>query len=125
MGSQHPVGGGGSGGWEGNNRAGLAKPKHPPKIVWRDSTGQAWRIPHDWRRRRVQLPSPEILISQGVPLDVAAAFGNTIVSVNYHPGSLCCLPDQYRFRDEVGNRYPVRMADCILLGYGTQKEHQA
>ncbi len=100
-------------------------PKEPPKVVWRDSTGRAWRIPHDWRRRRIQLPSPDILTSQGVPPDVAAAYGNKIVSVNYHPFSFCCLPDQYRFRDEDGNRWPVRMADCVLLGYGTQTEHQA
>jgi hypothetical protein len=46
----------------------------------------------------------------------AEEFSKKVVSVNYHPGSLCCIPDQYRFRDSDGNRYPVYIKDCLLLG---------
>jgi hypothetical protein len=63
------------------------------------------------------------LLGQGVPEDIAEDFANRIVSLNYHPGSLCCLPTQYRFRDEMSHRYPVYIKDCVLLGYGDAAEH--
>ncbi len=100
-------------------------PDEPIKVIVRDSHGGVWRIPHDWRRRRVKLPNQGTLISQGIPADVAGRFGQRVVSVNYHPGSRCCLPDQYRFRDEKGNPWPVYMRDCILLGYGDSPESTA
>jgi len=100
-------------------------PDQPIKVVWRDSSGNAWRIPHDWRRRRISLPRCEVLIAQGIPDDVAERFSEKAVSVNYHPGSLCCLPDQYRFRDEMGNRWPVFKKDCVVLGFGDKSEFQA
>jgi len=99
-------------------------PREPVKVIWHDSTGTPWRIPHTWRRRRVRLPDREVLIEQGVPNDIAEEFSNRAVSVNYHPGSLCCLPDQYRFRDSAGNRYPVHISGCTLLGYGDAEEHR-
>jgi hypothetical protein len=71
------------------------------------------------------LPSREVLASQGIPEDVAGDYAGMIVSVNYHPGSLCCLRDQYRFRDSDGNRWPVRISDCKLIGYGDQPEFRA
>ena len=98
-------------------------PGEPVKLVWKDSQGVEWRIPHTWRRRRVRLPDREKLLGQGVPEDIAQDFANRIVSVNYHPGSLCCLPTQYRFRDEMSHRYPVYIKDCVLLGYGDAEEH--
>ena len=100
-------------------------PGQPMKVLWRDSKDAVWRIPHDWRRRRIKLPSYEVLVAQGIPNDVAESYSDKAVSVNYHPGSLCCLPTQYRFRDEAGNRWLVFKKDCILLGYGDKPEFQA
>jgi len=104
-------------------------PNMPPKVwmVCNPDTpkGTLWRIPHDWRRRRIRLPDSGVLISQGVPEDVAEEYGGTVVSVNYHAGSLCCLADGYRFRDGSGGRYPVRKSDCIVLGYGSACEISA
>jgi|SRR5579864_7610594 len=102
-----------------------ANPGERVKVFWRDSSGAVWRIPHDWRRRRIKLPSYELLVAQGIPPGVAQEYAGKAVSVNYHPGSLCCLPDAYRFRDSEGNRWPVRMRDCLLLGYGDEEEHRA
>jgi hypothetical protein len=65
------------------------------------------------------------LVSNGVIPDVAEEFAGKAVSVNYHPGSLCCLPDGYRFRDAVGDRWAVKMTDCLLLGYGDEDENFA
>jgi hypothetical protein len=95
-----------------------ATPGEPVKVFWRANSGVPWRIPHDWRRRRIKLPSFEVLTCQDIPSDVAQEYAAKIVSVNYHPGSLCCLPDSYRFRDREGNRWPVRMRDCVPVGYG-------
>ncbi len=100
-------------------------PNAPVRVFWTDSVGGRWRIPHTWRRRRVRLPAFEILIAQGVPREVAVEYAQRLVSVNYHPGSLCCLREHYRFRDEQGNRWPVRRDDCFLLGYGDAEEHPA
>ncbi len=95
------------------------------RIFWRDRIGAIWRLPHNWRKRRIQLPSEEVLTSQGIPTDVAAEFANRIVSVNYHPGSLCCLLEHYRFRDNADQKWPVRITDCLLLGYGSATEARA
>ena len=97
----------------------------PVRVFWQNGAGGRWRIPHFWRRRRVRLPASEVLVAQGVSPAVAAVYAGRVVSVNYHPGSLCCMPEHYRFRDEKGNRWPVRIADCFLLGYGDAKEHPA
>jgi len=102
-----------------------AVPEGPVKVYWKDSSGKSWRIPANWRRRRVRLPSYEVLVSQGIPPEVARSYAGRAVSVNYHPGSLCCLPEQYRFRDETGNRWPVFIRDCLLLGYGDGDEYRA
>ena len=98
------------------------KPGEQAKVYWRDSAGDIWRIPHDWRRRRIRLPSFDVLVAQEIPADVAESFAQTVVSVNYHPGSLCCLRDGYRFRDACQHRWPVRKRDCIVLGYGSERE---
>jgi len=100
-------------------------PSGEQRVFWRDPDGHPWRIPHNWRRRRILLPNREVLVSQGVPEKVAAECAGTIVSVNYHPGSLCCLPDQYRFRDGFGRKWPVRIADCVVVGYGDGPEFHA
>lgn len=100
-------------------------PGEPVKVFWRDSKGTVWRIPHDWRRRRVKLPAFGVLVSQGIPDDVAQEYAGKIVSVNYHPGTLCCLREQYRFRDTAGHRWPVRIRDCTLVGLGDVVEHLA
>ena len=70
-------------------------------------------------RRRVQLPERGRLTEGGVPDETAAIYAGRVVSVNYHPGSLCCLLEQYRFRDEQGNRWPVKIQDCFLVGTAT------
>jgi len=98
------------------------KPNQQTRVLWRDSCGDVWRIPHDWRRRRICLPGFDVLMAQGVPEGVARSFGGTVVSVNYHPGSLCCLENGYRFRDEHGRRWPVRKHDCLVLGFGSHGE---
>ena len=84
-------------------------PKKPAIVMVRDPVGHTWRIPHDWRRRRILLPKAAVLTAQGVPDDVAEHFGQAIVSVNYHPGSLCCLPAHYRFRDGDAGTFFVRL----------------
>ena len=94
------------------------RPGKPATVSWRDSAGNLWRIPHDWRRRFVKLPERDVLVSQQIPAEVAERYAEKIVGVNYHPGSLCCLPDRYRFRDSSGNRWPVRILDCSVVGYG-------
>ncbi|MBV8206876.1 MAG: hypothetical protein JO041_08790 [Acidobacteria bacterium] len=95
-------------------------PGQRPRVEWRDSSGTVWRIPHDWRRRRIILPSSAVLVAQGIPEDVAHVYAGRVVAVNYHPGSLCCLEDGYRFRDEFGNRWPVPKAACVVLGFGLE-----
>jgi hypothetical protein len=91
-------------------------------VSWRDANGKVWRIPYDWRKRRVKLPESEVMVSQGIPNDVAEEYAGKIVNVNYHPGTLCCLPDQYRFRDTEGCRWPVQIRDCVLVGPGDAVE---
>ncbi len=93
-------------------------PGEPSTVSWRDSAGNRWRIPHDWRMRLIKLPKQDTLVSQEIPTDVAKKYGGKIVSVNYHSGSICCLRDRYRFRDSQGNRWPVRIVDCMVVGYG-------
>jgi hypothetical protein len=100
-------------------------PDEPVKVLRRNASGGVWRIPRDWRRRRIQLPSRDVLVSQDIPPEVAEEFAGKIVSVNYHPASICCLPDAYRFRDREGNRWPVKINDVVLLGYGDGTEHVA
>jgi hypothetical protein len=96
-----------------------------PKAFWKGPSGKAWRIPHDWRRRRIKLPGGEGLLRNHFPRYLAREFGGRIVTVNYHPGSLCCLPDGYRVRDEAGEKRPVRAADCVVVGFGDETERYA
>ena len=95
------------------------------KAFWKDPFGKVWRIPHDWRRRRVKLPDCEGLLRNNLPQDIADEFGGRIVAVNYHPGSLCCLRDGYRVRDVRGGRWLVRVADCLVVGFGDESERYA
>ena len=97
-------------------------PGEIPKVFWKDPSGKVWRIPHDWRRRRIKLPDCEGLLRNNLPEDIAEEFGSRIVAVNYHPGSLCCLSDGYRVRDGRGERWPVRAADCVVVGFGDETE---
>jgi hypothetical protein len=92
------------------------------RAFWKDPFGKVWRIPHDWRRRRIRLPDCEGLLRNNLPRDIAQEFGGRIVAVNYHPGSLCCLRDGYRVRDGRGGRWPVRAADCVVVGFGDEGE---
>jgi len=95
------------------------------KAFWKDPFGKVWRIPHDWRRRRVKLPDCDGLLRNNLPQDIADEFGGRIVAVNYHPGSLCCLVDGYRVRDGRGGKWPVRTADCMVVGFGDEMERYA
>jgi hypothetical protein len=112
--------------WETAHRAGMrqvevevnAPAGHPPKVFWYDPSNSVWRIPHNWRRRLIRLPKRDMLISQEIPTEVAEEYAEKIVSVNYHPGSLCCLPDRYRFRDSFCNRWPARIRDCTVIEFG-------
>ncbi|MGA3168758.1 MAG: hypothetical protein ABSF14_21870 [Terriglobia bacterium] len=92
------------------------------RAFWKDAFGKVWRIPHDWRRRRIRLPDCKGLLRNNLPQDIAQEFGGRIVAVNYHPGSLCCLRDGYRVRDGRGGRWPVRAADCVVVGFGDEGE---
>ncbi len=100
-------------------------PNEVPKVFWRGPSGKAWRIPHDWRKRRIRLPDCEGLLRNGLPLDVAEEFKGRIVAVNCHPGSLCCLSDGYRVRDGRGGKWPVGAADCVVVGFGDETERFA
>jgi hypothetical protein len=100
-------------------------PRQPVKVFWRDSRGSVWRIPQDWRRRQIRLPDANVLAAQGIPAEVARAYAGKIVSVNYHPGSLCCLPDGYRFRDGDGIKWEVNARDCTVVCYGDGNEFRA
>jgi hypothetical protein len=100
-------------------------PPDSVRIFWCDEKGSVWRLPHDWRRRRIQLPAEEVLAEQGIPAEIAAEYAHKILSVNYHPGSLCCLRAHYRFRDGGGQRWPIRIEDCLVLGYGDATEGRA
>ena len=62
------------------------------KVFWRGPSGRRWRTPHDWQRRRIKLPDREGLLRNGPPRNLAEELASRIVAVNYHPGSLCCLP---------------------------------
>lgn len=100
-------------------------PGEVARVYWKDPSGKAWRIPHDWRRRRIRLPDCDGLLRNSLPQDVAEGFGGRIVAVNYHPGSLCCLADGYRVRDGRGGKWPVRAADCVVVGFGDEAERSA
>jgi len=95
------------------------------RVSWKDGSRGMWRIPHDWRRRRILLPDRDGLLRNGLPQDIADEFGGRIVAVNYHPGSLCCLRDGYRVRDGRGGKWPVRAADCVVVGFGDEGERYA
>ena len=95
------------------------------ETTWCDSEDVQWRIPSDWRRRVVRLPDAPILAAEGVPESMADRCAMQVVSVNYHPGSLCCMPEHYRFRDVYGDKWPVRISDCALMGYGNSCEGSA
>ena len=100
-------------------------PGEIPKAFWNGPSGKAWRIPHDWRRRRIKLPDCEGLLRNGFRHDRAEELGGRIVTVNYHPGSICCLHDRYRVYDEWGAKWPVRAADCVVVGFGDEAERYA
>ena len=97
-------------------------PGEIPKALWKGPSGKAWRIPHDWRRRRIKLPRCDGLLRNGFRHNMAEEFGDRIVAVNYHPGSICCLHDRYRVRDGWGGKWPVRAADCVVVGFGDETE---
>jgi len=45
-------------------------PGELPKVFWKDPSGNIWRVPHDWRRRRIRLPDCGGLLRNGLPLDI-------------------------------------------------------
>lgn len=95
------------------------------RAFWKDPSGKVWRIPHDWRRRRLKLPDCKVLLRNSVPHDMAEEFGDRIVAVKCHPGSVCCLRDGYRVRDGREGRWPVRTDDCVVAGFGDESERYA
>jgi len=96
-----------------------------PRVPWRGPSGKAWRVPHDWRRRRIRLPDRGGLLRNNWPQDISEELAGRIVAVNCHPGSLCCLGDTYRVRDGRGGKWPVRAADCVVVGFGDEAERYA
>jgi hypothetical protein len=105
-------------------RVGLS-PGSPVRVEWDARSGVQYVIPHAWRRRRIQLPDRDKLMVQGVPDEVVSNYAKRVVSVNYHPGSLCCMREHYRFRDGAGRRWLAKISDCFLIGYGDVEEHPA
>jgi hypothetical protein len=103
----------------------IVAPGEIPKAFWRGPSGKVWRIPHDWRRRRIKLPDCGGLLRNNWPQDIAEELGGRIVAVNNHPGSPCCLSDAYRVRDGRGGTWPVRAADCVVVGFGDETERFA
>jgi hypothetical protein len=89
-----------------------------PEVNWTDSHGGDWRFPASWRRRHVRLPSAQRLSAEGAPEDVARACAGAVATVNYHCGSICCLPLHYRYKDAAGNKWRVRVDDCEIVGFG-------
>ena len=77
------------------------------------------------KRSLSRLPDRNALLRNDFPLYVAEELGGRIVSVNYHPGSVCCLPDGYRVRDGHGGKWAVKAADCMVLGFGDEEERYA
>ena len=100
-------------------------PGEVARAYWKDKSGKAWRIPHDRRRRRIKLPGCDGLLRNLFPRYLVKEFGGRVVTVNYHPGSLCCLHDGYRVRDEGGGKWSVRKADCVVVGFGDETERFA
>jgi hypothetical protein len=100
-------------------------PGEVPKVLLKGPSGKVWRIPRDWRRRRIKLPDCGGLLRNNLHRDIAQEFGGRIVAVNYHPGSLCCLSGGYRVRDGRGGKWPVRAADCVVVGFGDEAERYA
>ncbi len=94
----------------------------PAEVYWRDPEESVWRIPASWRRRRIMLPNVAIMMEPGVPDSIAQTFAHKIVSVNYHPGSLCCLAEHFRFRDDDGGKWPVRITECTVVRFGNGPE---
>lgn len=100
-------------------------PGEIPKAFWKGPSGKEWRIPHDWRRRRIKLPDCDGLLRNGFRQYRAKELGGRIVTVNYHPGALCCLHDGYRVKDRRGKKWPVRAADCVVVGFGDKTKRHA
>jgi hypothetical protein len=65
-----------------------------------------------------EVPSRTLRIDLDNPRspDMAEELADRIVAVNYHSGSLCCLPDGYRVRDGQGGKWSVRADDCVVAG---------
>ena len=51
-------------------------PGEVARVFWKDSSGKMWRIPHDWRRRRIRLTGCDGLLRNNLPHDIAEEFGD-------------------------------------------------
>jgi hypothetical protein len=101
-------------------------PDSPAVLTVQDPGGNLWRIPHEWRRRRVLLPSSEILIAEEIPKSIAERLGGRVLPANFHPGSACCLSSYYRvFDEETGVKWHVPITACKVVGLGNALEHAA
>lgn len=87
------------------------------RVALREGEDTVWYLPSGWRRRRVELPAAEYLLAEDIPPEVAASCAHRVVTVNYHRGSVCCLPAHYRFRDDVGRKWPVPIDACTFVGF--------
>jgi len=54
-------------------------PGEVARVFWKDGSGSMWRIPHDWRRRRIRLPDRDGLLRNGLPQDIADEFGGRLL----------------------------------------------
>jgi hypothetical protein len=101
-------------------------PDTPAVLTVQDPGGNLWRIPHEWRRRNILLPSPEILIAEEIPKSIAERLGGQVLPANFHPGSACCMPSYYRvFDEETGVKWHVPISACKVVGLGSALEHAA
>ena len=101
-------------------------PDTPAVVTVQDPSGNVWRIPHEWRRRNILLPSLEILIAEEIPKAVAERLSGQVLPANFHPGSACCLSSYYRvFDEETGVKWHVPITACEVVGLGSALEHGA
>ena len=100
-------------------------PGEIPKAFWNGPSGKAWRIPHDWRRRRIKLPDCAGLLRNGFRHGRAgSSAAESSPSTTIRAPSAACTTDTV-VDDEWGAKWPVRAADCVVVGFGDEAERYA
>lgn len=61
----------------------------PVPALSTDADGRKWKIPRDWRHRRIKLPGRKGLLRDGLPPDMAEEFAKKVVKVKCPSGLVC------------------------------------